>query len=62
VRKQIAETPLVFGTSTIAVTVSIGIAIMNAADANTDASLSRSDMALYRAKESGRNRIEIDVN
>lgn len=62
VRKQIAETPLVFGTSRIAVTVSIGIAIMNAADDNTDASLSRSDMALYRAKESGRNRIEIDVN
>ena len=59
VQKQIAETPLVADDQTILVTVSIGIAVMNATDASADASLSRSDMALYRAKESGRNRIEI---
>lgn len=59
VQKQIAETPLVVGDQTILVTVSIGIAVMNATDASADASLSRGDMALYRAKESGRNRIEI---
>lgn len=59
VQKQIAETPLVAGDQTILVTVSIGIAVMNATDASADASLSRGDMALYRAKESGRNRIEI---
>lgn len=59
VQKQIAETPLVAGDETIPVTVSIGIAIMHVSDASADASLSRSDLALYRAKESGRNRIEI---
>lgn len=42
----------------IALTVSIGIAAMNAADASADSALSRGDMALYRAKENGRNRIE----
>ena len=59
VQKQIAETPLVAGDETIPVTVSIGITVMYVTDASADVSLSRSDMALYRAKESGRNRIEI---
>ncbi len=61
VQKRIAETPLVEGNEIILVTVSIGIAVMNVTDASADASLSRSDRALYRAKESGRNRIEIFV-
>lgn len=59
VQKRIAETPLVAGDETIPVTVSIGITVMHVTDASADVSLSRSDMALYRAKESGRNRIEI---
>ncbi|MDB5840930.1 MAG: hypothetical protein JWQ23_2882 [Herminiimonas sp.] len=59
VQKQIAETPLVEGDITIAVTVSIGIALMQANDTNVKAALTRSDMALYRAKGSGRNRIEM---
>lgn len=62
VQKQIAETPLVAGDATISVTVSIGIAVMSVTDASADAALSRSDMALYRAKESGRNRIEIAID
>ncbi|NMM37780.1 MAG: diguanylate cyclase [Glaciimonas sp.] len=59
VQKRITETPLVVDDKTILVTVSIGIAVMNVTDAGSDASLSRCDMALYRAKERGRNRIEI---
>lgn len=58
VQQQIAETPLVVGDKTILVTVSIGIAVMAATDASADAPLNRSDLALYRAKENGRNRIE----
>ncbi|MEO8600910.1 MAG: GGDEF domain-containing protein, partial [bacterium] len=59
VQQQIAETPLVAGDKTISVTVSIGIAVMAATDASADAPLNRSDLALYRAKENGRNRIEV---
>ena len=58
VQQRIAETPLMEGDRRIALTVSIGIAAMNAADASADSALSRGDMALYRAKENGRNRIE----
>lgn len=62
VQKQIATTPFVEGDKTISMTVSIGIAVMNVTDASADASLSRSDKALYRAKKNGRNRIEIAVD
>ncbi|MGV8897672.1 MAG: sensor domain-containing diguanylate cyclase [Burkholderiaceae bacterium] len=61
VQQQIAETPLVAGDKTISVTVSIGIAVMAATDASADAPLNRSDLALYRAKENGRNRIEAAI-
>lgn len=59
VQQRLAETPLVKGDITIAMTVSIGIAVMDVTDVTAQASLSRSDMALYRAKHRGRNRIEV---
>ena len=58
VQQRIVDAPLVEADWRIALTVSIGIAVMNAADPSPDAPLSRSDAALYRAKERGRNRIE----
>lgn len=58
VQQRLAATPLAEGDQRIALTISIGIAVMTASDASVDAALSRSDRALYRAKESGRNRIE----
>ena len=58
VQQRIVDAPLMEAEWRIALTVSIGIAVMNAADASPDAPLSRSDAALYRAKERGRNRIE----
>ncbi|MCP3711188.1 diguanylate cyclase [Paraburkholderia sp. CNPSo 3274] len=42
----------------VALTVSIGITLMSAADMSAEAALTRSDFALYRAKKGGRNRIE----
>ncbi|MEQ1742122.1 MAG: diguanylate cyclase [Candidatus Nitrotoga sp.] len=57
-----AETHLVEGDLILSVTVSIGIAVMNVTDTNADAPHSRSDIALYRAKENGRNRIEIAID
>ena len=58
VQQRLAQTPLLEGEHRIVLTVSIGIAAMSAADSSVDAPLSRSDQALYGAKEHGRNRIE----
>ncbi|WP_170133534.1 sensor domain-containing diguanylate cyclase [Undibacterium pigrum] len=59
VQKQLLDTPVNAHTHIIPVTVSIGIAMMQASDLDADVSLSSSDMALYRAKESGRNCIVV---
>ncbi|SFP72865.1 PAS domain S-box-containing protein/diguanylate cyclase (GGDEF) domain-containing protein [Geopseudomonas sagittaria] len=58
VQQRLAQRPLRCGEQRIDMTLSIGIALLSAGDASVDAALSRSDLALYRAKESGRNRIE----
>lgn len=60
VQQRIADLPTIAGPQTIVVTVSIGIAVMKATDKNAEDALSRSDSALYRAKQLGRNRYEID--
>ncbi|CAG4909902.1 sensor domain-containing diguanylate cyclase [Paraburkholderia gardini] len=59
VQQRTSRTPMLHGDEFIALTVSIGIDIMRTCDVGVDQSLSRGDRALYRAKERGRNRIEI---
>jgi diguanylate cyclase (GGDEF)-like protein len=59
VRARLAATPLQDGETSIAVTVSIGIAAMLAEDASINNSLSRADAALYLAKQGGRDRVRI---
>ncbi|MFZ6656748.1 sensor domain-containing diguanylate cyclase [Undibacterium sp. TJN19] len=61
VQKQMRETPVNANAQIIRFTVSIGIATMLASDKDAHASLLRSDTALYRAKEAGRNRIIVAV-
>ncbi len=58
-RQRIGSTPLAIDGHVLAVTVSIGIAAMNARDPGGDAALIRADKALYRAKRAGRNRVEL---
>jgi diguanylate cyclase (GGDEF)-like protein/PAS domain S-box-containing protein len=58
-RLQVANSPLMLKDQAIPLTISLGVAVLNVNDANTDAALARADRALYRAKESGRNRVEI---
>ncbi|WP_160286991.1 sensor domain-containing diguanylate cyclase [Pseudomonas knackmussii] len=57
-QQQLDESPLVLDGERIPLTISIGVAAMSADDTSVEAVLSRSDMALYRAKQNGRNRIE----
>ncbi|MBB2203348.1 diguanylate cyclase [Gluconacetobacter tumulisoli] len=59
VRRTIAAGPAVVRGRVISFTVSIGISDMTARDLQTDDPLARADMALYSAKERGRNRVEI---
>ena len=54
---DIAQQVLSFGEHRIAATVSSGVTVLDAADANADAALARADRALYEAKNAGRNAI-----
>ena len=59
IRQRIGPTPFAIhrGTRAITVTVSIGVAARGAEDATADALLKRADLALYRAKGEGRDRV-----
>lgn len=56
-RAAIANPPMHSGSDAIQVTVSAGIAALQADDHSIEAALARADEALYRAKSAGRNRI-----
>lgn len=59
-RRAVADTPVILDTDErIQVTISVGIAEYVVADADLASLLSRADMALYRAKANGRNRVEL---
>ena len=49
------------GIPPIPVTLSVGIAAYRGANDSGDALIARADAALYRAKQGGRNRVEIDA-
>ncbi len=58
-RGAVADTPLVLDGEIIPLTVSIGVATIEMHDRDADSTLLRADEALYRAKENGRNRVEV---
>lgn len=60
-RETVAKTPFVQDGKSISVTVSIGAATMGPSDFDVDQALIRADEALYRAKENGRNQVEMAV-
>jgi len=47
------------GPQTIAISVSIGVSVITAADTQIDAVLVRVDRALYEAKSAGRNTVRL---
>lgn len=58
-RRHVAESPLQTGTGAIPFTISIGLTVFEPGDDAPDRVLARADVALYRAKEGGRNRVEV---
>jgi len=58
-RRSIADITVMHGGNSIQVTASIGVAALRATDTDADAALMRADRALYRAKEAGRDRVEV---
>ena len=58
IRKLTARTPLDISEYSVPLTVSIGISEIKANE-NADGIYQRADMALYKAKSSGRNRVEL---
>ncbi|WP_431048764.1 diguanylate cyclase [Roseateles sp. L2-2] len=63
-RERIAATPVAIeakdgSAAAIAYTVSIGVTVLRENDAGIEDALRRADAAMYRAKEGGRNRVEV---
>jgi diguanylate cyclase (GGDEF)-like protein len=58
-RQAVAQSPFMAGDLVLPLTVSIGLAVLQEADANFDSMLRRADEALYAAKAAGRNRVEL---
>lgn len=58
-RAAIAGTGVQLADTTIHYTVSLGVASLTAADTGLDSLLRRADLALYRAKQAGRNTVRI---
>lgn len=57
IRAAVQDTPVLLSTGPMPMTVSVGIAVAEAADQGLDDLLRRADVALYEAKAGGRNRV-----
>ncbi len=58
-REAIEAEPILTCEGEIAITISVGVAIMGDADGDLAAILNRADSALYEAKRAGRNRVAV---
>jgi diguanylate cyclase (GGDEF)-like protein len=59
-RCAVADNKLLLNDSEINCTISIGVAALRSADTAVEDCLRRADGAMYRAKQNGRNRVEIE--
>jgi diguanylate cyclase (GGDEF)-like protein len=59
-RRAIAERPVIWNDGQITVTASFGITAVNTADHDPRSAIARADTALYRAKQVGRNAIQVE--
>lgn len=58
-RREIAETPIPWNNDTITVSASFGVTVALPAEVDPSALIGRADVALYHAKEEGRNCVRI---
>lgn len=58
-RRALEAQPFVLHGESLPLTVSVGVAVITAADSRFDDLLNRADAALYAAKSNGRNRVEM---
>ncbi|MBC7908796.1 MAG: GGDEF domain-containing protein [Rhodospirillaceae bacterium] len=56
-RAAIAVAPMTANGETVALSISVGVAMLHPDDTSVDALFARADEALYRAKHAGRNRV-----
>ena len=59
--RTISASPLQRDGKSLFFTVSIGVTVLRSGDSEADSVLARADQVLYRAKELGRNRVEVDA-
>jgi len=59
-REYVSDNPAQADQASVAFSVSIGVTEFCADDNHPDRALARADVALYRAKENGRNRVEVE--
>jgi diguanylate cyclase (GGDEF)-like protein len=57
IRRAVADEPIQTDAGPVHVTISLGVAEMNAQTDDLAAVLKRADAALYEAKQAGRNRV-----
>ena len=60
IRRAIASLPIPAGAEALSVTTSIGVATARPGELDAEVLIARADVALYRAKREGRNRVAID--
>jgi len=58
-RHRVAEIPIIHEGTSFKITVSLGVSQLEATDTNIEAIIRKADTALYRAKQRGRNLVEI---
>jgi diguanylate cyclase (GGDEF)-like protein len=63
IRQLVSATPVELGAAgaSITLTICVGIAVFHGDSDSGDSLIARADAALYRAKEGGRNRVELDL-
>ena len=59
-RERLDASPLVLPGRELNITASFGVSAVRSDDPSIDRALARADVALYRAKAGGRNRVEVD--